>query len=58
MRDQIFNDNSINRTIEAMLEQVQFRTSARRATAEYRRHIIAGLFRDTLEAAWERAELD
>jgi xanthine dehydrogenase FAD-binding subunit len=58
MRDQLFNDNSINRTIEAMLEQVQFRTSARRATAEYRRHIITGLFRDTLEAAWERAELD
>lgn len=58
MRDQIFNDNSINRTIEAMLEQVQFRTSARRATAEYRRHIITGLFRDTLETAWDRAELD
>jgi carbon-monoxide dehydrogenase medium subunit len=58
MRDQIFNENSINRTIEAMLEQVQFRTSARRATAEYRRHIITGLFRDTLEVAWERAELD
>lgn len=58
MRDQVFNDSSIDRTIEAMLEQVQFRTSARRATAEYRRHIISGLFRDTLEAAWERAELD
>jgi xanthine dehydrogenase FAD-binding subunit len=58
MRGQIFNNNSINRTIEAMLEQVQFRTSARRATAEYRRHIITGLFRDTLEAAWERADLD
>jgi carbon-monoxide dehydrogenase medium subunit len=58
MRGQLFNDNSINRTIEAMLEQVQFRTSARRATSEYRRHIVIGLFRDTLDTAWERAELD
>src|SRR5512139_1309720 len=39
MRGQLFNDNSINKTIEVMLGQVQFRTSARRATAEYRRHI-------------------
>ena len=52
MRGQLFNDNSINRTIEAMLEQVQFRTSARRATSEYRRHIVIGLFRDTLDTAW------
>ena len=58
MRGQIFNDNAIIRTIEAMLEQVQFRTSARRATAEYRKHIVIGLFRDTLDTAWERAELD
>ncbi len=58
MRGQLFNDNSINRTIEAMLEQVQFRTSARRASAEYRRHIVTGLFRDTLVTAWNRAELD
>jgi CO/xanthine dehydrogenase FAD-binding subunit len=58
MKGQLFDDNSINRTIEAMLEQVQFRTSARRATAEYRRHIVTGLFRDTLKTAWDRVELD
>jgi carbon-monoxide dehydrogenase medium subunit len=58
MRGQLFNDNSITMTIEAMLEQVQFRTSARRASAEYRRHIVTGLFGDTLETAWNRAELD
>jgi CO/xanthine dehydrogenase FAD-binding subunit len=58
MKGQLFDDKSINRTIEAMLEQVQFRTSARRATAEYRRHIVTGLFRDTLNTAWDRAELD
>jgi xanthine dehydrogenase FAD-binding subunit len=58
MKGQLFDDKSINRTIEAMIEHVQFRTSARRATAEYRRHIVIGLFRDTLETAWDRAELD
>jgi carbon-monoxide dehydrogenase medium subunit len=58
MRGHSFNENSIKLTIEAMLEQVQFRTSARRATAEYRRHIVTGLFRDTLVTAWNRAELD
>jgi carbon-monoxide dehydrogenase medium subunit len=58
MRGQVFTDNSINKTIEELLVQVQFRTSARRATAEYRRHIVTGLFRETLHAAWERAELD
>lgn len=57
-RGQLMNDDSINRTIAAILEQIQFRTSARRATAEYRRHIVTGLFRDTLETAWDRAELD
>jgi xanthine dehydrogenase FAD-binding subunit len=58
MRGRILDDPSINGTIEAMLEQVQFRTSARRASAEYRRHIVIGLFRDTLDTAWHRAELD
>jgi xanthine dehydrogenase FAD-binding subunit len=58
MLGQLLSDNLVNKAVEAMLEQVQFRTSAHRASAEYRRHIVTGLFRDTLEAAWERAELD
>jgi xanthine dehydrogenase FAD-binding subunit len=58
MRGKTFNEVSINRTVEEMLAQAQFRSSARRASAEYRRHIVVGLFSDTLQTAWERAELD
>jgi len=38
-----------------MLAETQFRTSARRASADYRQHIVSGLFKDTLDAAWSRA---
>ena len=41
---------------EALLTQIGFRSSARRASAEYRRHLVTGLFRDVLETAWKRAE--
>ncbi|NWG32835.1 MAG: FAD binding domain-containing protein [Chloroflexi bacterium] len=41
--------------LEALLHQAQFRTSPRRASADYRRHIVSGSFRETLETAWERA---
>lgn len=27
----------------------------RRASADYRRHIVSGLFKDVLETAWSRA---
>jgi xanthine dehydrogenase FAD-binding subunit len=50
------NDETINTTLEVVLAQIGFRSSPRRASADYRRHIVSGLFRDTLEAAWERAE--
>ena len=45
----------IESATEALLAQTQFRTSARRASADYRQHIVSGLFEDTLESAWERA---
>lgn len=41
--------------LDALLAQAQFRTSARRASADYRRHIVSGLFRDVIETAWKRA---
>ena len=58
MRGQSFNDGSFAMALEALLAEAQFRTSARRASADYRKHIVSGLFWDTLETAWERAELD
>jgi hypothetical protein len=30
-------------------------TGFRRASADYRRHIVGGLFKDVLETAWKRA---
>jgi carbon-monoxide dehydrogenase medium subunit len=49
------SDETVNAAMEALLAQVGFRSSARRASADYRRHIVTGLFRDVLETAWQRA---
>jgi carbon-monoxide dehydrogenase medium subunit len=49
------NDETLNAAMDALLAQVGFRSSARRAGADYRRHIVTGLFRDVLETAWARA---
>ncbi len=50
------SEETFNVGSEALLGQVGFRSSARRASADYRRHIVTGLFRDVLETAWQRAE--
>jgi CO/xanthine dehydrogenase FAD-binding subunit len=57
LRGQSLNEPTFESALEALLAQVQFRTSARRASADYRRHIVSGLFKDVLEAAWQRARL-
>ncbi len=49
------NDETFNAALEALLEHVGFRSSARRASADYRRHLVSALFKDTLDTAWERA---
>ena len=49
------DDEILNTATEALLAQVGFRSSARRASADYRRHIVTGLFKDVLETAWQRA---
>nr|MDQ3007561.1 hypothetical protein [Chloroflexota bacterium] len=50
-----FNAESFEYATEALLAQAQFRTSARRAGADYRQHLVVTLFRDTFKSAWERA---
>ena len=50
------HDETFNAALEALLNQVGFRSSARRASSDYRRHIVSGLFKDVLETAWKRAE--
>ena len=49
------NDETITHALGILLRDVKFRTSPHRASAEYRRHLAKTLFKDTLEAAWERA---
>jgi len=49
------NETTFESALEALLTQAQFRTSARRASADYRRHIVSGLFGDVIETAWLRA---
>jgi xanthine dehydrogenase FAD-binding subunit len=56
LRGKPLNDETFNLGIEALLNQVGFRSSARRASADYRRHIVTGLFKDVLGSAWQRAE--
>ncbi len=55
LRGKAFHEEAFQAALEALLAQAQFRTSPRRASAEYRRHIVGGLFRETLEMAWGRA---
>ena len=56
LRGQPLTEEIFSRTLDSLLAQAKFRDSARRASADYRRHIVGGLFKDVLETAWERAE--
>jgi xanthine dehydrogenase FAD-binding subunit len=56
LRGQTYNETTFESALEALLGQAKFRTSARRASADYRRHIVGGLFKDVLNTAWKRAE--
>jgi CO/xanthine dehydrogenase FAD-binding subunit len=55
LRGKSFSKTVFACALEALLAQAQFRSSARRASADYRRHIVGELFKDVLEAAWGRA---
>lgn len=55
LRGKALNKATFESALEALLTQAQFRTSARRASADYRKHIVSGLFKDVIDAAWERA---
>ncbi|HLE89565.1 MAG TPA: FAD binding domain-containing protein [Anaerolineales bacterium] len=51
------NNEAINNALEALLAHVGFRSSPRRASADYRQHLVVTVFKDTLESAWERAKI-
>jgi len=58
LRGQPFTPATIAAAREAMQKQVHFRTSALRASAEYRTHLVDNLLTVCLETAWKRAEMD
>jgi len=41
--------------VELIRSTMKFRTSPRRATAEYRTHLVGVLLLEVLEKAWQRA---
>lgn len=55
LRGRSFDEKTAARTLELLLQDAQFRTSPRRASADYRRHLVSILFKDTLQVAWNRA---
>jgi xanthine dehydrogenase FAD-binding subunit len=55
LRSQELTDELLNTALDHLLNQARFRTSPRRATSEYRKHIVKDLFRETLRTAWNRA---
>jgi carbon-monoxide dehydrogenase medium subunit len=55
LRGKSLTAETLQSALEALLHRAQFRTSPRRASADYRRHIVSGLFRETLETVWKRA---
>ena len=54
LRGKLFNDATIALAQQSILGEAKFRTSPRRATAEYRRQLVTELFRNTIIQAWQR----
>jgi len=54
--DKPYSDEIYISMLEALVAEVSFRTSAMRATSEYRYHLVGSLLKDTFETAWERAK--
>ena len=57
LRGRSLTPDACTKTLDALLQQVHFRTSPYRASAEYRRHLVEILLKDALETAWQRANL-
>ncbi len=55
LRDKVFDQAAASAAWHALLDEVKFRSSPRRASAEYRRFLVGSLFKDALSAAWDRA---
>jgi len=51
-----YSDDTFKSMLDALVGEVSFRTSAMRATSEYRYHLVKSLLKDTLATAWKRAK--
>lgn len=55
IRGKRVNDDVLSEVFQCVLSQAKFRTSPQRATADYRKHIVVDLFKNTFLTAWIRA---
>jgi len=55
LRGQKLDSDTCSHALEVLLNNVHFRTSPYRASAEYRQQLVEGLLNDTLKVAWQRA---
>jgi xanthine dehydrogenase FAD-binding subunit len=55
LRGQIFSPAAYSNALEVLLQNVHFRTSPYRASAEYRQQLVEGLLKEALDVAWQRA---
>jgi len=53
--DKTLSQGVVRLALDALLADVGFRSSRRRASSEYRRHVIDSLFSETITCAWGRA---
>ncbi len=53
--EKTLTSGALTSAVSVLLQEARFRTSPQRASADYRKHIVVGLFKDTLETAWQRA---
>ena len=58
LRGQVYSPAVLVQAEAVWRETLRFRTSPRRATAEYRQHLSGGLVEQGISAAWERAALE
>lgn len=54
LRGQTYGEDLLDEALGRILSQGSFRTSPRRATSDYRKHILANLFKETFNQAWGR----
>lgn len=56
LRDRPWSTETLALGLQALLQEVHFRTSPRRASAAYRYHLLQHLFIETMTLAWERTQ--